>query len=88
VDGSSRIETARRRLRVARLSIGASAAAGFLVFALAARVSHPGTHHTQVSSVSGGDELESQQGSDDFGFGQASISPSFGGAPTIQSGGS
>ena len=67
--------------------MGAAAAAGFLVFALAARASHPGTHRTQASSASGGDTVESQQ-SDDFGFGQGSISPSFGGAPTIQSGGS
>ena len=87
MEGSSRIETARRRLRVARISIGATAAAGFLVFALAARASHPGTHHTQASSVSAGDDAESQQ-SDDFGFGQGSISPPSGGASTLQSGGS
>ena len=87
MEGSSRIETARRRLRVARISIGATAAAGFLVFALAARASHPGTHHTQASSASGSDSVQPQQ-SDDFGFGQGSISTPSGGASTLQSGGS
>jgi hypothetical protein len=87
VEGSSRIEKARRRLRVARVSIGATAAAGFLVFAVAARASHPGTHHTQVSSTaSGTDDVQAQ--SDDFGFGSGSIAPSTGSAPTLQSGGS
>jgi hypothetical protein len=87
VEGSSRIEKARRRLRVARVSIGATAAAGFLVFALAARASHPGTHHSQVSSAaSSSDDAQAQ--SDDFSFGSASISPSTGGATTLQSGGS
>jgi hypothetical protein len=86
VEGSSRIEKARRRLRVARVSIGAAAAAGFLVFAVAARASHPGTHHAQGSSaVSSADDVQAQ--SDDFGFGSGSISPSTG-ATTLQSGGS
>jgi hypothetical protein len=88
VEGSSRIEQARRRLRVARVSIGATAAAGFLVFALAARVSHPGTHHTQVSTNSAATSDDSQFQSDDFGFGSGSISPSTGAAPTLRSGGS
>jgi hypothetical protein len=87
VEGSSRIEKARRHLRVARVSIGATAAAGFLVFALAARASHPGTHHKQVSSAaSSSDDVQAQ--SDDFSFGSGSISPSTGGATTLQSGGS
>jgi hypothetical protein len=86
VEGSSRIEKARRRLRVARVSVGAAAAAGFLVFAVAARTSHPGTHHTQGSSaVSSADDVQAQ--SDDFDFGSGSISPSTGGT-TLQSGGS
>ncbi len=87
MEGSSRIEKARRRLRVARVSIGATAAAGLLVFALAARVSHPGTHHSQASSAaSSGDDFQAE--SDDFSFGSGSISPSTGGATTLQSGGS
>jgi hypothetical protein len=87
VEGSSRIGQARRRLNLARVSIGATAAAGFLVFALAARASHPGTHHSQVSSAaSSSDDVQVQ--SDDFGFGSGSISPSTGAAPTVQSGGS
>jgi hypothetical protein len=88
VEGSSRIEQARRRLKVARVSIGATAAAGLLVFALAARISHPGTaHRSQVSTASNA-SAETQSESDDFGFGGGSISPSYGGAPTVQSGGS
>jgi hypothetical protein len=87
VEGSSRIEKARRRLRVARVSIGATAAAGFLVFAVAARASHPGTHHAQVSSAASSND-DAQVQSDDFSFGSGSISPSTGGATTLQSGGS
>lgn len=87
MEGSSRIEKARRRLRVARVSIGATAAAGFLLFALAARASHPGTHHTQVSSAaSTSDDVQAE--SDDFGFGSGSISPATGSSTTLQSGGS
>ena len=87
MEGSSRIEKARRRLRVARVSLGATAAAGFLVFALAARASHPGTHHSQASSAaSSSDDVQAE--SDDFSFGSGSISPSTGGATTLQSGGS
>ena len=87
MEGSSRIEKARRRLRVARVSIGATAAAGFLVFAVAARASHPGTHNTQVSSAaSSGDDVQAEGG--DFGFGSGSIGPSTGSAPALQSGGS
>jgi hypothetical protein len=87
VDGSSRIEQARRRLRIACVSVGATAAAGFLAFALAARTSHPGTHHSQVSSAaSTSDDVQAQ--SDDFSFGSGSISPATGGATTLQSGGS
>jgi hypothetical protein len=87
VEGSSRIEQARRRLRVARVSIGATVAAGFLVFALAARASHPGTHHSQVSSAASSSDDVPTQG-DDFSFGSGSISPSTGSTPTLQSGGS
>ena len=84
---SSRIEQARRRLRIARVSVGATAAAGLLAFALAARASHPGTHHSQASSSAGSsDDLQAQ--SDDFSFGSAAISPSTGGGTTLQSGGS
>ena len=87
MEDSSRIAKARRRLRVARVSIGATAAAGFLVFALAARASHPGTHHTQVSSAGdSSDDVQAQ--SDDFSFGSGSISPATGGSTTLQSGGS
>jgi hypothetical protein len=89
VERSSRIEQARRRLRVARLSIGVTAAVGFLVFTLAARASHPGTHSSRASSratTSASDDFESQ--SDDFSFGSASISPATGGTPMVQSGGS
>jgi len=87
VEGSSRIEKARRRLSVARISIGVTAAAGFLVFAFAARASHPGTQHTQISSTAtSSDDVQAQ--SDDFSFGSGSISPSTGGGTTLQSGGS
>jgi hypothetical protein len=88
---NGRIELARRRLRIARRAIGVAAAAGFVVFALAARASHPGsgakTAATRsTTSVTTGD---SQSATDDgFSFGQASIAPSTGGGSSVQSGGS
>jgi hypothetical protein len=86
----SRIEIARRRLRIARISLGTLAAAGFAVFAFAARAAHPGTSEpatdadTQITAVTSDDD----EYGDDFGFGSSSISPSYGDVPSAQSGGS
>jgi hypothetical protein len=85
----SRLDQARRRLRVARYGIGAAAVAGFGVFGLAARAAHPGTrtHSSSASSavVRSEDDADSVQS---FDFGDGSIGSSTGGAPAIQSGGS
>ena len=87
----SRIEEARRRLRRTRFGVGAAAAAGFAVFAFAARAAHPGTSHasqtatvTQQASSSYDDDATDSYGLD---FGSGSIGPSTGGA-AVQSGGS
>jgi hypothetical protein len=80
----SRMQLARRRLRVARYSIGAAAVSAFAVFGFAVRNAHPATHNaaTPVATTDGNESSSS------FG-GDAAISPApqFS-APTIQSGGS
>jgi hypothetical protein len=94
----SRIELARRRLSIARRAIGVAAAAGFVVFALAARASHPGISASTSQSTSSSVATEATSSDDDdyggddnstsgFDFGQGSIAPSTGGS-TLQSGGS
>lgn len=89
----TRIETARRNVRLARYAIAVSAAAGLAAFAAAARVSHPGTHNSTRSGAATDADTSSSvfQSSDDF-FGDdsssSSIGPSGSAAPQIQSGGS
>jgi hypothetical protein len=89
---NSRIELARQRLRIARRAIGVAAAAGFVVFAFAARASHPGsgakaTASTNATSSATTDDSQHAT-EDDFSFGQPSIAPSTGGGFSVQSGGS
>jgi hypothetical protein len=92
----SRIELARRRLKVVRYSVGITAAAAFAVFALAARAAHPGTSSAGVSTAtnsagatSSDDPYGNAESSDSFGgFGSSSVSPSYNSAPSVQSGGS
>jgi hypothetical protein len=86
----SRMETARRRIRIARYSIGALATAAFAMVGIAARSSHPATSHARASSspvtrnVTGEDREDNGFSFDGGGF----ISPSTSDTPTIQSGGS
>jgi hypothetical protein len=86
----SRMELARRRIRVARYSIGALATAAFAMVGLAARSSHPATTHARTPSgtvtrnVTADDSQEDGFSFDGGGF----ISPSTSDTPTIQSGGS
>ena len=92
----SRIEIARRRIRLARYAAGVLAAAAFATFAVAARNAHPGTAPSAgatqsgdtASAVTPSDDYNDDQSSDGFGFGSSSVSPSYGEAPSVQSGGS
>jgi hypothetical protein len=91
----SRIELARRRVRFVRYSVGVTAAAAFAVFAFAARTAHPGTSagastSTESTAVTSSDDPYGDvESSDSFdGFGSSSVSPSYGAAPSVQSGGS
>jgi len=86
MDAPSRLERARRQVRVARYSLGAAAVAGFALFAVAARVAHPGTS-TPAPSASTAVADDDQQSTSTFDFGGGSIGPS-NAAPSIQSGGS
>src|SRR4051812_42948712 len=97
----SRIEIARRRIRLVRYTAGVLAAAAFATFAVAARNAHPGTHAGSGSaSTSGGttavtssgeyndDYNDDNESGDSFGFGSSSVSPSYGSTPSVQTGGS
>jgi len=79
------MQLARRRLRVARYSIGAVAVTAFAAFGLAVRAAHPATH-TGTATVA--TATASTDSSTSFG-GSASISPApQASTPTIQSSGS
>jgi hypothetical protein len=82
----SRVEAARRRVRIARYSIGALATAAFGLFGLAARDAHPATHGTGTTARN---VTQRQQRDDSFSFnGGGFISPSTSDSPSIESGGS
>jgi hypothetical protein len=80
---SSRLATARRRLRVARYGIAALAATGFAGGVATARASHAATHPATATAQA----VQSDQSSG-FAFGGgSSIGPATS-APAVQSGGS
>jgi hypothetical protein len=81
----TRLQLARRRLRVARYSIGAVALTAFAAFGVAVRAAHPATHTTGSSASASTSTADSATS---FG-GSAAIAPAPQyAAPTIQSGGS
>jgi hypothetical protein len=83
----SRMQLARRRLRVARYSIGAATLTAFAAFGFAVRDAHPATH-TSTSTATAGTATSSDDSSTYFG-GSASISPAPQTvAPQVQSSGS
>jgi hypothetical protein len=89
----SRIETARRKLRIARYAIGITAATALAAFAAVARSSHPATHGTTTAAspaaaTSGQDSNESSGFFGNGGDDQSSIAPSSGSTPQVQSGAS
>ena len=83
----SRLQLARRRLRVARYSIGAATPTAFAAFGFAVRDAHPATH-TSTSTATAGTATSSDDSSTPFG-GSAMISPAPQTvAPQVQSSGS
>jgi hypothetical protein len=83
----SRLQLARRRLRVARYSIGAATLTAFAAFGFAVRDAHPATHST--STATAGAATSSTDDSSTFFGGGASISPApQTAAPQVQSSGS
>ena len=79
------MQLARRRLKMARYSIGAVAVTAFAAFGLAVRAAHPATH-TGTATVA--TATASTDSSTSFG-GSASISPApQTSTPTVQSSGS
>jgi hypothetical protein len=83
----SRIQIARRRVRIARYSIGAVATGAFAVLGLAARDAHPATQTRPAVAASSLTTAQEQDDTFSFGGG-GSIGPSASGAPTVQSSGS
>jgi hypothetical protein len=100
MERASRLESARRKLRVARYVVIASSTAAFGGFALMTRASHAGTStagtassSTIASSQSSGSGYSDDSSSDDsqsqsFDYGGSSISPSGNGGSVVQSSGS
>jgi hypothetical protein len=87
----TRIEAARRNVRIARTAIAVSAVGGLAAFAGLAKMSHPGKQG-QGSAAS---QAAVQQDSTSSGFfstgsgdGSTLLGPSGGAAPQVQSGGS
>jgi hypothetical protein len=82
------MQLARRRLKVARYSIGAVAVTAFAAFGFAVRAAHPATHATASSTSSAAASTGTASSTTTFG-GSAVISPApQTSAPTIQSTGS
>ncbi len=85
----TRLEAARRNVRIARNAIVVSALGGFALFAGLARASHPGS--TASASTSSASTSASSQDRSIFGSGDDSysaIGPSGSASPQIQTGGS
>ena len=81
----SRLQLARRRVRVARYSIGAATLTAFAAFGFAVRDAHPATH----TSASTATTTSSSDDSSTYFGGSASISPAPQTvAPQVQSSGS
>ena len=87
----SRIEAARRNVKVARGVIGVAALSLLAIFGAAARGSHPATHARSQSQTSSTAVATDDDSSSFFGYDDgdgSSIGPSGSAAPSIQSGGS
>jgi hypothetical protein len=89
----SRFDAVRGQLRVTRRLATAGAIVAFAAVAGLARSSHPGTHSgTSSGTSSGSDGATQSQTSDDssssFGFDNATVAPSTGSVPSLQSSGS
>jgi hypothetical protein len=75
----SRFAAVREQLRRIRYAIAAAAVALFGAVFVAARAAHPASGSASNGTVSSTVDDES----DDFSFGDGSVSPSFGAAPTM-----
>jgi hypothetical protein len=71
----SRLQLARRRLRVARYSIGAATLTAFAAFGFAVRDAHPATHTSASTSTSSAAASASTANSSTTFGGSAVISP-------------
>jgi CO/xanthine dehydrogenase FAD-binding subunit len=86
MEAPSRIALANKRLRTARIAVGAAAAVAFVVFGAAARAAHPGSSHSSTSATSS--TASDDTGQSSFDFGSGSFGTSTDNPPSVQSGGS
>jgi hypothetical protein len=85
----SRMQLARRRLRVTRYTIGAATLTAFAAFGFAVRDAHPATHTSASTSTSSAAASASTADSSTTFGGSAVISPApQTAAPQVQSSGS
>lgn len=87
----TRLEAARRRLRIARFGIGVAAVSLFAAFGVVVRNAHPGARSSSIPASSSSVATATED--DSFGFfgsddDSSSIGPSGSATPSIQSGGS
>jgi hypothetical protein len=87
VSGESRIEATRRRLQTVCIAIATATVVAFGALAGFARASHPAAATTNSSDARTQTSDDGRQ-SDEFGFGDGSIGPSFGGGSSLQTGSS
>jgi hypothetical protein len=86
MEAPSRIVLANRRLRIARIAVGATAAAAFVVFGAAARAAHPGSANSSTAAQPTATTENTSQSAFDFEGGSFSAATS--GSASVQSSGS
>ena len=88
----TRIDQARRKVRIARTAIGIGAAAGLAVFGGLARASHPASHTALTSDATARQTATTDESGDYFSGGgsdsYSTLGPSGSATPQVQSGGS
>ena len=84
----TRIEAARRRVRIARYAIGITAAAALAAFTAVTRAAHPGTSHATNTSRSSRASSTATQDDSFFSDSFSNIGPSGSASAQVQSGAS
>jgi len=75
----SRLELARRNLRLVRILVGGGSVAAFAAFVVVARAAHPGTSHPASGSPATAPATPDDRQPGGLDFGNGAIGPSQGG---------